>query len=673
MPSKPVDRNIPFDVDKAVKQRILRAALLDKKSIDSRSAYLLRRHDILKNLRREPIQKDIKAIIASPSHRDRLPTEWGPLVFVKEKDRLVIIEAIHLLFDSNVAMRRSVLRHLESGVDRLAPDTVAILRKSRKALTSSGDWLPVAVQLYDAISCDFRYNLQGFRQSLSQRYGEGVDSFAKLLICPSPQSIGGVRPPVWNATQQASEVEEGIRAIVERNASLVEAIEQYYQRYGFLPLAPALSIAQVVTTWLTQRGASDNIWSDVWKWADDDVQPLKRYHAVLAFLMHPQLVPDACACELWKKLASIMSTGGEKDEHELSDIRLPLMCKLAQHYCQYFASNLLGGDGEVIASFAWWVSRELVAAIPAESLSYVAEKILPRMMFASWSEHRFLHPSTKGSSLQYGTIFFESIWAMSIVCHLAGCTSSLGRETLSDADRIAITAELEGVLVAGFPLAAAGSRETYAFDTEVLPSAASWITSIGVQEEIDRFNVLVRLDNRHVKQADLLDSTDNFSQYLHPAQVLLARLLHIAGYSEDLSPDDLWQRLLEPTWRKNVLEEGCVEAVCIICDTLIDVLTKANPEWAVQLPHFFAAALEVCALDNTQRERCECLLIFALVACVCTQTVSAAERLVQTCVGNEPLRQALQRIRAHLKWLLDVAQPASAGRIRPVLLAINGI
>jgi hypothetical protein len=387
--------------------------------------------------------------------------------------------------------------------------------------------------------------------------------------------------------------------------------------------------------------------------------------------VHPELVPDTCAGEFWTRLASIMSTGREQDEKEPGDIRLPLMCELAQHYCHYFASNVLGGDGETIASFAWWISRELVAAIPAESLSYVAEKTLPRMMFASYSEHRFLHPCTKGSPLQYGTIFLESIWAMSIVCHLADCTSSLSRETIADADRTAITAELEGVLVAGFPRTVA--RETYAFDADVLPSAASWITAIGVQEEIDRFNVLVRLDTRHMKQADLLDSTDSFSQYVPPAQVLLARLFHIAGYSEDLSPDGLWQRLVEPTWRKSVLENGRVDAMCMICDTVIDVVTKANAEWAVQLPHFFAAAFEACAADNTQRERCKCLLILALVACVCTQTVSAAERLVQSCVGDETLRQALERIREHLRWLVDVAQPASAGRIRPVLLAIGGI
>ena len=107
MPSSPSEQNESVVVERIMRQGILRAALLDKKSIDSRSAHLLQRHDLLKNLRRGAIHKDIRAVLSDPSHPDRLLADWGPLVFVKDKDQLGLIEVIHLLFDNNLAMRPS--------------------------------------------------------------------------------------------------------------------------------------------------------------------------------------------------------------------------------------------------------------------------------------------------------------------------------------------------------------------------------------------------------------------------------------------------------------------------------------------------------------------------------------------------------------------------------------
>jgi hypothetical protein len=224
--------------------------------------------------------------------------------------------------------------------------------------------------------------------------------------------------------------------------------------------------------------------------------------------------------------------------------------------------------------------------------------------------------------------------------------------------------------MAGFPRADPGRRETYAFDADIASSAASWIAAMGDQADVDRIVTLTRFGTRDASPKDLLEATDKIAQYSPAVQLLVARLLHLAGYVEEVSPDDLWQRLQDTKWRRTVFEEGDIEPLCMICDTLIEVLTKANPERAVHLPHFLAAAYEACVGDKAQRQRCEYLLTFVTIASISTQTVSAIERLVQGRVGKDPLRQSLGRLRERLQWLLDVARPVSAGRIRPVVLAI---
>ena len=193
---------------------------------------------------------------------------------------------------------------------------------------------------------------------------------------------------------------------------------------------------------------------------------------------------------------------------------------------------------------------------------------------------------------------------------------------------------------------------------------------MGDQSDIDRIDALIGFDTQNASPKDVLEATDKISQYSSSLQILVAALLHLAGYVEELSPDDLWQRLQDAQWRRTVFEEGDIEPLCMICDILIEVLAKANPEWAVHLPHFLAAAYEACAGDEAQRERCEYLLTFVIIASISTQTVSAVERLVQGRVGKDRLRQSLGHVRERLQWLIDVARPASAGRIRPVLLAI---
>ena len=212
------------------------------------------------------------------------------------------------------------------------------------------------------------------------------------VICPSPQSVGAVGLPVWNPTQQAGEIEEAIRATVGRAGSAREAVEHYYKRYGYLPLVPSLSVPRVVALWLEQRGSPDGVWAEVWNWANDPADPLKQYHASLVFLAHPELVPDTSHGELWAKVAAIAGLGAARDGQRSRDTRWRLNCELARHYCQYLESLWPGSDGEAIASFAWWMSREVASSIPTEAVAYMAEKILPPVILASRNEHRFCAP-----------------------------------------------------------------------------------------------------------------------------------------------------------------------------------------------------------------------------------------------------------------------------------------
>jgi hypothetical protein len=103
-----------------------------------------------------------------------------------------------------------------------------------------------------------------------------------LKISASASSV----PAQWFAPQTSSETVVNIEV-----PRLSIALDQYYSRYGHLPLAAPHGIESIIPAWIERNGEA-GVWDELKSWADDLTRPLKKYHAARAFLQHPGIATE---------------------------------------------------------------------------------------------------------------------------------------------------------------------------------------------------------------------------------------------------------------------------------------------------------------------------------------------------------------------------------------------
>lgn len=653
-----------------MKQRIMQLGLRHCRTLNARIVYPLQRNGLLRDVRRIDAGKDVESALANESYMGGVSTSWGPLVAVKDESGAVgVVVTPDLVIDSDIRVRRAALRHIERGGAAITPRTQDVINQERGPFQSTTEWLPSAVRIFDALSDDFLVTLAGARQCFEQHIALGLDGYVEGILQPTIRMIGGIRPPIWNPSVQIGEIEENARACVEHAATLADAIEEFFLRYGYLPLVPSLSVPRVVELWLASHPDTDNTWNAVKEWGAKGPDPLRRFFAATVFLAKPELIPDGEHATVWSDVAAFLDKDGDSC-NDCQDSRWGLRRELARHYCQYLECLWPCQDGEPVAIAAWWMAHQVVAAMPSDGATDHLRQSLQQFADVSHDAHRLAHPITKGSALRYGTLFLSSVWSSGLLRQSAKKIEELHPEAIVASAKDIITQHFMEELVTGYPPVACGQEDVYSFADGILSSPAKWIAATGSAEDIERFKGLTALRIHEMNGQELLDTTDTLIQFNPPGQYLVMRLINMAAYMDQISADVLWQKLENAQWRRMALEECSIESTAMACDMMIEVMNRCPTERSSYLPHFLATA---CQNSRDDKARNEHLLAFTIAASVSTGCVSAIERLVRGLAGRKTTRELLRQWRERLRSLSTACPPATAARIRPVLVALSGI
>lgn len=653
----------------ALKHHIMRTSLDHLEGLDARTVFLLQKNKLLKNVHRVSVREDVDRILSNPQHPDRLPCDWGPFVFVRDNaNRMGIIVVADLLIDNDPRLRNAALQYLSGGLSRLTSRTIETIEERRGQCSDTYDWLTACVLINDALRDDFFFNLAGIRQCLQQPYTDGLNQCLNSVLRPSLAMIGALKPTVWDPFEEQNEIRREIMACVEQATTLNEALERYYSRFGYLPLAASLSMPEVVRQWLDRHPLPDSVWNEVWTWADESIDPLKGYYAALTFLSRPDLIQFSESKRLWSTVTDIATQGDEIQSNSTKYGPSKLRCDLARHYCQYLECLLPCQDGERIASSSWWLSHQVVAVLPSmASMKQVYENSVRQYENVSHRVYALGHPQTKGSTLRYATLFFHSVWSLALLCQVGRNATSFERDSIPDIANSEITRKLSEYMMTGFPRAVLDRTNVYSFEDSITQSAVDWTAHVGTQADIEKITALATLHTQEITIPQLLEMTDNLVQYAPTVQMLVIRLLSLAAYMDHVPADELWNRLQKQEWRRLIIKNTDIDTLPLFCDLLIEVMVKANPEWSVYLPHLLVTEYLECSPDE-KRQRC--LMAFIIISSLSTGTVSGLERILHEIpVGTaHSIRMQWEGI---LKELAEFASPWIAGRIRCVLIALR--
>ncbi|MFI5364656.1 MAG: hypothetical protein ACHQ4J_03450 [Candidatus Binatia bacterium] len=648
-------------------------------AVDARTAVILKGCGLLErdSLDDRGDQREIVAIFANSDHPKRIPVSLGPSVAVRQDDtqRLVIPVAL-LVLSSERAVRETAVEHIDRmlGHDpsQLTPRTKDILRESRAALlsTESPAWRDAAVHVHDAIKDDFLCNLAGLRQSAELGFDEGIAEYLRAVLRPTVTSLDSIDLELWNPEQQRSTIDEFIEKVVADSRDIVEAVDRYYTRLGHVPLGDNLGVGEVVRRWAVRRGAAGEAWDTIWEWARRTPSTVPRYHACVAVVSNPNLIVPEHRAELWRAILEILhDSTSDKDGAESSEAWL-VRCELARHYCHHLECRLPGAESERIAALAWWLAERvasLLAKSPGQIRAFRAETMDHESSLSSQIWH-LAHPRVMPSSLRYATLYFKSIWSVSLASLLARALPALDPRSLNVEERARVDAALKRCLFGMFPPSLKSEGEdTYAFERGVHETARVWAELVPAADPVSSVSSVAAATSQ-LGQLDRLEAELQRLDKSHQAeQMLVAHALAVRSHLNKAPADLLFELLADDRWRNQVFRDGDEGAVQLLFDGVRELTLQKNDKWAWDLPHRFALTCEA-SWDLPERRA----LLFAMVVLLSlgTDTVSALQRLL-TPARRGDLSSDIKYWCERMQEVRTLAPPWIAARLRAVLASLD--
>lgn len=617
--------------------RMRNYALYHTGTIGQRTLVELQRLDLYD----EPIDEHLGAnvdtdVLRDPAHARRVPLPPGPLlVYVLSDDRSkrMVAEIPILLLSDLGEVRRSALGELErmvaAGALEITPRTGAALEKNRAGVLSDNphDWRPAAVDLADALDDDIFLTLQGVRQCLECQPAiqDKLNKFAPRVLRPYVSSLDSIRLDVGDPASEHAKLTEVVVESTGKAPRLRDACALYYAHLGYLPLAPAYSMAEVVLRWLKAHPSTDS-WSEVWAWADSTRGPIPRYHACTVFILRPDLIPDGKKVELWSKMLVILQGLGGREADGVTHEPWALRQDLARHFSHHLEAQLPDNDGAKIACFAWWYAERVASLFPdkPESARFYRNEWVAAARELSAHVWLAASPHIGRSYLRYVTAAVPSPWATALLALMAGKLPLLGAAELPAETQSLFQDALASCLIGSLPFVVEPVADpTYAHECALGQTALDWAAT---QAEEQR-KALEQL----VSTSRILGSVDGLCEGLRkldersiPDQIAVTISLKAKAYTDPTIGAAIWDVLSDAEWRQRVLAKVENQILAMLVEAFCLVQADSRDKWFWNLPHFLA---ELCE-KTEDKDRARQLFLCVVLASLGSDTVSAVRRLL---------------------------------------------
>jgi hypothetical protein len=662
------------DATKAFKSRIAKF-LLDAKpgsdptsiQIDARTAILLQKNDVFRQIVPIPMSDIDPAVVSDPSHPNRVRFGEGPLLFVQEPkaQHRSVIKVSGLLFSSTATLRTAAMKFLHL----LGTEHNALAARSMKHLeqllpeVSSDDrgrWQEAALTANEIVENDWLCNLAGARQSALARFDEGYTDYLSKVIRPSIRSIELIELKVWEPTVNRDVLTKAIEQILENSPSFLEALNAYFREFGHLPLNGSFSASGLFHAWSRRSVPGDINWANLWEWADKTQSPLARYHICQLLAKAPQLIPEGMHSQFWREVVQVVHPAEQQSDPRFQSWLL--VCELSRHFCHYLAYLVPGMPGERVANLAWWLSTRVSEIyVPDQAVVKQVRESLADQFDMSSHIWRLVTPPTDPSNLCYGTMWTRSIWSVAMIEQIDGLSDHLAADDISKLGPIANV--IKGHLISMFPVKAV-EDSTYAFDHTVLATAERWAAaSSGEESELLRELVTAnrKLGDREF-QVKLLASIGMGND---ADDVLLANALRAMAYAHTAPAELLWEKLNDDNWRESALIKTCDQALELLVDTVIAVAMIGDDKWHAYLPHFLALTAEKATND----QRRITLFSGVVLSSIATNSNSAIRRLLSGSNRNKFVSDVAEW-RRQLTGAIPWGTPWAVARMRSALASL---
>ena len=532
-------------------------------------------------------------------------------------------------------------------------------------MSLAGNALPIAIG--DALKNDFLLNLSGFKRCLGIGYDQGASQFFSRLIRPSVDSIDTIPLKTPNPTSQKAEIVKAIDDIVRISKSLKQACEAYYREFGHIPLLGPLSMGGLIEAWTRVKGSQQNVWAEVWRWANETKRVLARYHACQVFSQVPVYIPSDKQGEFWKQITDlIVPPDAEGDGAQLSNLQL--QCILTKHFIHYLECQLPGEDTERIAVGSFAIAERL-ASVLAER-SELPGWILNSIQWEAEISKRawqITRPATKNSILQLAALYDSGLWGSSL---LGAVSISLHKLDVAGIESGALDRLADGIvggMIEGFPLTLSKDESpTFSFQVSTKTAAETWIRKFATGKSVEKIEAFLKA-KENIENEDFFRNTlPQLLKLRPPDQILVLASLRGLAFTDKFPEDLVWKTITEKVEDSDLLAQLDPRAMDALLSALLAFQARQGGKWAFELPHVFAGACERVS-ENSDRQ--ELLFDCTVLLSTASGTVSAIERLL---AGSQ--KQKFQPVavswRERILELIKVSPPWAAGRMRGVLSSL---
>jgi len=579
-----------------------------------------------------PVGEDVDiSVLKDPSHSRRVKLSDVPLLLyttVGEEPEGIAVELSMLLLSDSLAVRKAAVENLE--ILRVTPRTSEILEANRAPLLSSeaSDWIPAAVAMFDSFNDDVLIALQGVRQCIecSSSLQESLNSYVSQVLRPTISSFESMSMAIRNPEAEHDEMANVIEGIDAEATTLAGACQAYYEKLGFLPLAPRFGLSQVVQSWMLVH-TDEDAWTQVWDWAKDASGPIPQYHACCVFVLHPELVPEGKLPALWSEVLNVIAESDGKEAEEDKNESWALRCDLVRHYTCYLEACVPDNDSATIACFAWWFSEQLAEILPdnLEAVSFYREHWIRRALDSSSHIWLAASPHTRGSFLRYVTFAVHSPWALSLLSVMGPKLEELAPGEQQNEVRERFQESVVHHLLSSMPFSVEKpSDPTYALELPLSELVLKWAKHLP-EEERESLKQLVAA-------CETLQTTEGLCEALRQIgdsplvnQVVVARALKMRALRDPTACEGVWDVVSDGQWRLDVL--GSVEnrVLGLLVEGFSTLLVANQGKWFSWLPHYLA---ELCERTDDE-ERRRHLFLYVLHTSLASDTVSAVRRLLR--------------------------------------------
>jgi hypothetical protein len=671
----------PDDMRKVMRlmqMRMCNNALHHFSRIDVRTLRMLQDLDLFKG-EAVSIGDDVDlSVLQDPTHprREKLPS--GPIILYVtegENPKRVVVDLPVLLFSEIPAVRKSAMECLGQMIQNdslpITPKTQSIAKNLHEKLMSDepSEWRPAAVALFDAFCDDLLVALQGVRQSLQCEpvIQDSLNSYVPKILQPAISSLDSIRLIISNPEKEHQRLVEVIEQVIAKSQTLADVCAGYYEKLGYLPLAPLYGMAEAVQRWLATHPDTDT-WTDVWDWARAAFGPVPRYHACSVFALHPELVPQGRLPDLWNEILSVVCESGGKGGSDAGREAWALRCNLARHYVYHLEARLPDSEGANIGCFAWWLSEQVAALFPdkPDDTRFYRENWVQPALEESIYIWLAASPHIEKSFLRRLTLTVHSPWAAGLLSMMGDKLEQLSPSEQSEEVRAQFHDALVFHLISSLPFPVKSpSDPTFAPECSLAETVLKWAAHQS-EEQRKALEQLVATSQVLGTADGLCKALRNIGDSSLADQAAITLALKALAYTDPTISEGVWEIISDARWRQEVLGKVETRVLSLLIEAFSIIQVDNRDKWFSLLPHYIA---ELCEKTD-EEERRRHLFLYVLHTSLASDTVSAVRRLLR---GDHKAKfiEFANEYSARMEALRPKYPPWVAGKVRGLIANLH--